>query len=504
MKILLSTLLLVQGAALGGLTGIPVEPAHAQQIIHVASASGMRDGAMGGGKGQRKGPGSLSEQTLFKALELPGAEPVPAGKSPDVFDEFELKVSDYLLPASDIPLTMNSKVEYFINLFQDNGRGWFAKWLSRSERYIPMMKNVLRENGLPEDLVYMAMIESGFSSHAQSHANAVGPWQFIAGTGKRYSLRIDKWIDERRDPLKSTVAAALYLKDLYSIFNKDWYLAAAGYNAGENKILRAIGMYNSSDFWQLTEGSYLKRETKDYVPKLLAAAIIAKEPVKYGFADVAYLPPIEFDAVTIPSRTDLDLVARLLNIPVGILKELNPELRQGCTPPDYPDYQLKLPKGTGTQFLDLFDQVPEGERYAERVTYRRHTVRRGDTLEGVARRYGSNPEEIMTLNRLDGRRLVRGRTLRVPLRRAGASPHMATTGAVTAGKASSKNTVRYYTIKRGDTLTSIAKRFKIPSRTLAVWNNIRRQNALQPGTKLIVARLVEIPERELSRSGDQG
>ncbi|MDD2337215.1 MAG: lytic transglycosylase domain-containing protein, partial [Geobacteraceae bacterium] len=163
---------------------------------------------------------SLSdEKSLCKALELPVNDQLAADDTSDGFADFERKIADVDLPASDIPLTINSKVEYFLNIFQTSGRSWFSKWLSRSERYIPMMKKVLRENSLPEDLVYLAMIESGFSPHAYSPANAVGPWQFMAGTGKRYSLRINPWIDERRDPLKSTVAAALYLKELYSLFN---------------------------------------------------------------------------------------------------------------------------------------------------------------------------------------------------------------------------------------------------------------------------------------------
>ena len=232
------------------------------------------------------------------------------------------------LPESDIPLTLNSKVNYFINFFQYKGHASFAKWLSRSERYIPMMQEILRKEGMPEDLVYLAMIESGFATHAVSVANAVGPWQFISGTGRRYDLKINDWIDERRDPIKSTVAAALYLKALYAMFNNDWYLAAAGYNAGENKILRAINMYDTRDFWEISKGSYLKRETKDYVPKLLAAAIIAKDPVKYGFADIAYLPAMDLDTVEITSRTDLDLISRLTDVPINILKELNPELRE--------------------------------------------------------------------------------------------------------------------------------------------------------------------------------
>src|SRR5512136_2839827 len=172
----------------------------------------------------------------------------------------------------------------------------------------------------------------------------------MSSTGKRYDLKINDWIDERRDPIKSTVAAALYLKELYALFNKDWYLAAAGYNAGENKILRAISMYDTRDYWELSKGSYLKRETKDYVPRLLAAAIIAKDPAKYGFADVAYLPPIEFDTVVIPSRTDLELAARICGVTYETLRDLNPELRRWCTPPDYANYELKIPLGKKALF----------------------------------------------------------------------------------------------------------------------------------------------------------
>jgi membrane-bound lytic murein transglycosylase D len=282
--------------------------------------------------------GLSPEERLGQALELQPSELFALDEPNNGSDDLELKLPEEELPESDIPLTLNNKVQYFVNYFQTSGRSVFARWLSRSERYIPMMKQVLKKEGLPEDLVYLAMIESGFSPHAYSVASAVGPWQFMSATGKRYSLRIDQWIDERRDPLKSTVAAAMYLKELYGIFNKDWYLAAAGYNAGENKILRAINMYESRDYWQLSKGSYLKRETKDYVPRLLAAAIIAKEPAKYGFADVAYLPPIEFDTVLIPSRTDLELVAKISDIPYQTLRELNPELRRWCTPPEYPEY----------------------------------------------------------------------------------------------------------------------------------------------------------------------
>lgn len=432
---------------------------------------------------------SLSdEKSLCKALELPANDQLFPDNSSDGFADFELKIADFEIPASDIPLTINSKVEYFLNIFQTSGRNGFSKWLSRSERYIPMMKEVLRENSLPEDLVYLAMIESGFSPHAYSSASAVGPWQFIAGTGKRYALRIDQWIDERRDPLKSTVAAALYLKELYSLFNKNWYLAAAGYNAGENKILRAMDMYNSTDFWELAEGSYLKRETKDYVPKLLAAAIIAKEPEKYGFADVAYLPPIEFDTVIIPSRTDLDLVARLAEVSPETIRDLNPGLRKWCTPPDYPQFELKLPKGKRDLFLSAYKNIPVSERYTERVVYTKYRAKKGDSVASIARRFGADPREVTAINNLKHSRKLRGKLLKIPVNPVCAPSLVADSATPPAKNKQHKQVVQYYTVKHGDTLTSVAKRFNVTTKLIAVWNNLRPKGVLMPGKKLIVAK----------------
>lgn len=423
---------------------------------------------------------------LGRALELPAAELYPLDEPADVAADFDLKLPEEDLPDSDIPLTLNDKVQYFVSYFQGRARPVFARWLSRSERYLPMMKEVLRKESLPEDLVYLAMIESGFSPHAYSVASAVGPWQFMSATGKRYSLRIDGWIDERRDPLKSTVAAALYLKELYGLFNKDWYLAAAGYNAGENKILRAIDMYNSRDFWQLAKGSYLKRETKDYVPKLLAAAIIAKEPHKYGFADVAYLPPIEFDTVPIPTQTDLDLVARLCDIPLQTLRELNPELRRWATPPDYPGYELKLPKGKRELFAAEYAKLPEEKRYTPKVLYTRYRMRKGDTLAGVASRYGTTPQVLAELNRLGKAKKVRGRVLTIPVR-----PEVQDAPVNVVAKKESREFNKYYTVKKGDTLHALARRFNVSARILSAWNNIREKIALRPGRRIIVAKYVE-------------
>ncbi len=439
------------------------------------------------------------EAELIRSLGIADAEPAAGEEGlAHLSDEIELRYPPVDLPDSDIPLTLNGKVEYFVNYFQTRGRSSFARWLSRSERYIPLMKEVLRKEKLPEDLVYLAMIESGFTPHAISVASAVGPWQFMSGTGKRYSLRIDQWIDERRDPLKSTIAAALYLKELYALFNNDWYLAAAGYNAGENKILRAIDMYNSRDFWQLTKGSYLKRETKDYVPKLLAAAIIAKEPARYGFADVAYLPALELDTVTVPSRTDLELIARIADVPYQTLKELNPELRRWCTPPGYDNYQLKLPKGKKGLFEVEYAKIPENQRYTERVVYTRYKAKKRDTLATVAKRFNTTVEALAEANRLKSGARLKGKSILVPVA-VEKGPEKPAEQAPTVIAAPSKKdetpekqeTTRFYTVKKGDTLASLARRFNVSAKILAAWNNLKERVALRPGKRIIVAKSVD-------------
>ncbi|MFQ6078602.1 MAG: lytic transglycosylase domain-containing protein, partial [Thermodesulfobacteriota bacterium] len=211
-------------------------------------------------------------------------------------------------PAFDIPIIINGKVEQFIKYYQTRGRKVFSRWLARSRRYIPLMKELLREKGLPEDLVYLALIESGYNPRAYSRRKAMGLWQFRYHTGKRYGLKVDWWIDERRDPVKSTIAAAGYLKHLYDRF-ECWYLAAAGYNAGEGKILGAIKRYKTEDFWELTRYRYLKRETKNFIPRIIAAALIAKSPEDYGFSDISYEEPIRFETVKVPDATDLRVVA---------------------------------------------------------------------------------------------------------------------------------------------------------------------------------------------------
>jgi membrane-bound lytic murein transglycosylase D len=298
-------------------------------------------------------------------------------------------------PDFDIPIVMNGKVEQFIHYFQTKIRHKFVTWLGRSEKYISSMKSLLREYGLPEDLVYMALIESGFDPYAYSRAKAVGPWQFISPTGKRYGLRVNWWVDERRDPEKSTIAAAKYLKDLYEMF-ACWYLAAAGYNAGEYKIIKAIKRYKTEDFWKLTQQRYLKRETKDYVPLMIAAALVAKDPEKYGFTDVEYEDPLRYEKVKVPELTDLSHIAKACEASLGEIKDLNPEIRRGVTPPNEADYEIKIPFGKKDLFLENFEALQPLEKFQ----FKTHPVKKGETLKGIAKLYRVDLEPLLEINRL--------------------------------------------------------------------------------------------------------
>jgi membrane-bound lytic murein transglycosylase D len=396
----------------------------------------------------------------------------------------------------DIPIVINDQVESFIEYFRTTHRKPFALWLQRSGRYIPMMKEVLKANGLPEDLVYMALIESGFNPKAYSRRRASGPWQFITRTGKRYGLEVDLWIDERRDPEKSTLAAARHLKDLYDQFSC-WYLAAAGYNAGAGKISRAIQRYRTEDFWELTKHKYLKRETRHYVPKMIAAALIAKEPEKYGFIDIDYDEPIRYEKVTVTDATDLKVIANCCEVDYETIKALNPELKMWCTPPHRPDYEVKIPAGTREKFLQNFSHLSP----AERITYRQHQVRQGDTLSTIARRYGIKKEPIMEVNDFKSPRQLRtGSSIIIPIpadralardERGGMEPRITKKRAARAPKRVVVAEVRgpfkeiRYVVKEGDTLWDIALMYNLRVTDIRRWNNLRG-NTIRPKDELLL------------------
>jgi membrane-bound lytic murein transglycosylase D len=337
--------------------------------------------------------------------------PISNESSDDLKMEFLLTDRRGKEPNFDIPIVINGRVEQFIHYFQTRIRHKFVTWLARSEKYIPAMKSLLKEYGLPEDLVYMALIESGFDPYAYSRAKAVGQWQFIYLTGKRYGLRMNWWVDERRDPEKSTIAAAKYLKDLYEMF-ACWYLAAAGYNAGEYKIINAIKRYKTEDFWKLTQQRYLKRETKDYVPLMIAAALVAKDPEKYGFTDVEYQEPLRYEKVKVPELTALSHIAKACETALEEIKDLNPEIRRGVTPPNEIDYEIKIPFGKKDLFLENFEAIQPLERFQ----FKTHLVKKGETLKGIAKLYRVELEPLLEINYLTKTSAVsKGMTLLIPI-----------------------------------------------------------------------------------------
>jgi membrane-bound lytic murein transglycosylase D len=314
-------------------------------------------------------------------------------------------------PEFDIPIVVNNRVEQFIQHFQTTIRPKFVTWLARSKKYLPFMRNVLREHGLPEDLVYLALIESGFDPYAYSRAKAVGMWQFISLTGKRYGLRVNWWVDERRDPEKSTIAAAKYLKDLHEMF-ACWYLAAAGYNAGEYKIVKAIKRYRTEDFWKLANQRYLKRETKDYVPLMIAAALVAKDPEKYGFIDVEYEEPLQYDKVTVPELTDLCHIAKACETSLDEIKDLNPELQRGVTPPNEAEYEIKIPFKKKDLFLENFEAMQPLEKFQ----FKTHRIKKGETLSRIAKSYRVDLEPLLEINHLNKTsRISIGMNLLIPI-----------------------------------------------------------------------------------------
>jgi len=309
-----------------------------------------------------------------------------------------------------IPVVENERVRYFVDYFCGKKRGFFETALARSGRYIPMMAGILQEEGLPEDLVYLSLIESGFSPQAFSRAKAVGPWQFIHSTGLRYGLKINGWVDERRDPVKSTRAAAAYLKDLHLQFG-EWFLAAAAYNAGERKLEQAMHRSQTDNFWHLSQKTYLKSETRNYVPKFIAAALVASMPEKYGFGEIAYESPMEYDEVVLEKPLRLETIAQLAKTTVKVIKELNPALLRNVTPPNETGFVLRLPAGSGETFAQAYALSPDSGKLKV-VT---HKVKKGETLLSIAKTYGQRVSQLMELNGLRNRQVRVGQDLIVIL-----------------------------------------------------------------------------------------
>jgi len=327
------------------------------------------------------------------------SEPPPSG----------VKTSPGIPPAPAFPSLLNDKVKEFIALFQGRAESFFSRSLARSQAYEEMMKKIFREKNLPEELFYLALIESGYNPTAFSRAKASGIWQFIGQTAKRFGLRVDKWVDERRDPEKSTLAAAEYLKNLHGMFN-NWDLATASYNAGEGKILTAMKKAQSDDFWEISNHRYLKKETKEYVPMFLAAMTIAKEPQKYGFSNIEYHPPLVYEKVSVPPSTNLALIARAAETDLAEIRALNPALLREKTPPNLSRFEINLPPGKKEIFEKNFSSLSRS--LASKNT---HRVSSGDTLSLLAKKYRVSVQELCQANAITAQTTLKlGSFLKIP------------------------------------------------------------------------------------------
>jgi membrane-bound lytic murein transglycosylase D len=381
------------------------------------------------------------------ALTIRTPESNPLLKSlPELQVPLSFALQSELPPQASIRATytlqgMNATQAPFIDqeivFFQTAFKERFEKYLSRSGRYLPIVQKIMKESDVHEDIAYLPLIESGFNPMAVSRAKAAGLWQFMKTTAKHYGLRVDKWIDERYDAVKSTKAAMEYFKDLYAMFGS-WPLSMASYNAGEGRIGRTLAATGAADYWELKAMGRMPKETRDYVPKFMAATMIAKDPEAYGFS-VAYETPMRYDEVLVPRQTSLLAISRITNVSLAEIKAYNPELRRGATPPNYPGYLLKLPLGKKAAFLAKYSEIP---KYAEERVRRsrskrvqnsiktikteafrpqsvnspvKHRIKEGETVALISEKYKISQTKILNANRLNKNSVIRaGRSLLIP------------------------------------------------------------------------------------------
>jgi membrane-bound lytic murein transglycosylase D len=388
-------------------------------------------------------------------------------------------------PTYDIDIesfASNERVEYYVDFFLDDARDRFNIWLGRLNRYEGMIRDRFRAAGVPEDLVYLAAIESGYSNTAVSRASAVGMWQFMSYTARDYGMVVDEWVDERRDPFKATSAAARYLAIQYDRFGS-WYLAAAAYNGGPTRVSRGLRRLsqrgetaqNDEAFFRLSDRRLLRRETRDYVPKLIAATQIAKNPSYYGFDSIPYLQPLVFDEITVPDATGLDVLANLADTTTRALVELNPAYYRGVTPPRRESI-VRVPRGTGTSVARRYEELPAENR----VNFVSHRISRGETLGGLAGRYNVSLDLLMAANPgIQPRRLSVGQRVVIPLSAAARSNPRSAPRMLTIAR-------RYHQVRWGETMSGIAQRYRVRLSDLLRWNGMGRNDMLRAGRRLIV------------------
>jgi peptidoglycan lytic transglycosylase D len=361
--------------------------------------------------------------------------------------------------ASDLPLMMTDQVAGYISYFSGRGRGTLENALTRSGRYEDMIRRVLKEEGVPQDLIYLAQAESGFHPLALSRVGARGIWQFMASRARGYGLQRDWWIDDRQDPEKATRAAARHLKDLYQQFG-DWYLAMAAYNSGPGTVQSAVKRTGYADFWELYRRNVLPKETRNYVPIIVAVTIMAKNPGQYGLDHLDKAHPVAFDTITIDYPVDLRLVAECVDASVSDLQDLNPSLLRMTTPKDH-EFLLRLPTGTKEKFQTAIAAIPPDMR----VWWRYHKVKPGDTLASIGREYRTPVKEIAEANDLEeGQALTPDSKLTIPI-----APGKR---ALSEEATYSRRAIRYK-IRKGDTVQRVADNFGVPPAMVRRWNHLK-------------------------------
>jgi membrane-bound lytic murein transglycosylase D len=382
---------------------------------------------------------------------------------------------------SDLPLMMTDQVAGYISYFSNRGRGTFERAFARSGQYHDMMVSILRQEGVPQDLIYLAQAESGFHPLAVSRAGARGIWQFMGSRARGYGLQHSMWVDDRQDPEKSTRAAAHHLKDLYAQFG-DWYLAMAAYNSGPGTVQAAVRRTGYADFWELYRRNVLPKETRNYVPIILAMTIVSKNLSQYGFDDVSRDEPVAYDSVTISYPVDLRLVAECVDATPAQLQELNPSLLRLTTPRIGP-FELHLPHGTKGQYETAIATIPSDMR----LWWRYHKVQPGDTLASLSRSYRVTAKSISATNQLDATELETGARLIIPL---------------AAGKHPLSDTATYarritrYKVHRGDTVETVAENFGVSAQMVRRWNGLHSGDSLR-GRKVLALHLPVTPNSEV-------
>ena len=378
---------------------------------------------------------------------------------------------------SDLPLMLTDPVVGYINYFSSRGRGTLEHALSRGGRYREMIERVLREEGVPQELIYLAQAESGFHPLAVSRAGARGMWQFMGSRAKAYGLQRNWWVDDRQDPEKATRAAARHLKDLYNQFG-DWYLAMAAYNSGPGTVQQAVKRTGYADFWELYKRNVLPKETRNYVPIIVAVTIMAKNPAQYGLQDIATEKPAPYDIVKIHYPVDLRLVAECVDASAADLQELNPSLLRLTTPKDQ-EFELHLPAGTKDRYLSAIAAIPEDMR----VWWRYHKVAEGESLASIARVYRTTARAIAEANNLDGDEIGPESKLIIP---------------IAAGKHPADETATYakaitrYKVRKGDTVQSVADNFGVPPKMVQRWNHLK--GASLQGRRVVYVHLPITPD----------